>query len=119
MKKKRTISLVILIATLYTTFSSVATESVKAYQIRDGRRWTASYYEGSQGACGPLVGNYVASKFYKCGQRLTLKHGGKKVKVVVLDRCQCGIDMRKSAFQVLAPTSQGLVKVRAYYGWKR
>jgi hypothetical protein len=97
----------------------IGTQKSNAQRIRDGRVWTASYYTGSVGACGSLKGFYVASKFYKCGQHLTLVHQGKAVRVTVMDRCSCGIDMAKSAFSKLAPTSQGLVKVRAYYGWKR
>lgn len=99
------IALIIIVVTVRTSDASP----------RDGRRTTATYYTGSFGACGKsLTGNYAASKFYKCGQKVLVKHNGKQVTVTILDRCQCMMDMAKHAFAKLAPTSKGVIAVRLY-----
>lgn len=82
---------------------------------REGRKTRATYYSGAFGACGhSLTGNYAASKFYKCGQKILVKHNGRRVVVTIQDRCQCFMDMAKHAFAQLAPLSKGIITVRLY-----
>jgi rare lipoprotein A (peptidoglycan hydrolase) len=81
---------------------------------RDGRKTHATWYTGSQGACGALNGRYAASKFYKCGQKVKVTHKHRQVVVTIMDRCQCMMDMSKGAFSQLASPSKGVIVVRLY-----
>jgi hypothetical protein len=90
---------------------------VDAAAPRDGRATTATWYEGSRGACGgSLTGNYAASRWYACGTHVRLTHHNRAVTVVIKDRCVCAMDVSPSAFRRLAPLSRGVVSVRM---WKR
>ena len=81
-----------------------------------GERYTtASYYEGAVGTFGELKGNYAASKWWAGHTRLLVctKRGGNNcVHVRILDRCQCGLDLRRSVFaRLFGGTSQGTGRV--------
>lgn len=65
-----------------------------------------------------IPGNYCASRYYKKGTKLLVEnlYNGKKILVVVNDYGPFVkkriIDLERSAFQKLAPLSQGVIKVK-------
>ncbi|CAE6458388.1 unnamed protein product [Rhizoctonia solani] len=76
------------------------------------------------GACGwrnkdselvVALGPSKYNKVKKCGQSITVKSGGKSVKVKVVDLCpSCGggsLDLSPAAFKKLAPLSKGVIQV--------
>ena len=76
----------------------------------------ASWYTGGYGACGhALRGYYAASRTLPCGTHVLVTYGGHSVVVTIEDRGPVStmrdLDLSKSAFAVLAPTSKGVIFV--------
>lgn len=81
----------------------------------------ASWYdlEGEMGSCGePLHGSYAAHPTWPCGTLVSVRTEDRYVFVEVRDRGPSVdgriIDLAKRAFERLAPSSNGLVDVKAY-----
>ena len=80
--------------------------------------------DGHVGACGKVLGKPAkGTKWYAampkekmpCGARLRVWHDGRHVDVRVWDRCGCDtvvIDLCPHCFKVLAPLSEGRIKVK-------
>lgn len=75
----------------------------------------ASWYTGGYGACGPLHGYYAASRTLPCGTHVLVSYGGHSVVVTIMDRgpqsTSRDLDLSRSAFEALAPTSKGVIWV--------
>jgi len=76
----------------------------------------ASWYTGGYGACGhALSGYYAASRTLPCGTHVLVTYGGNSVVVTIEDRgpqsTTRDLDLSKSAFAALAPTSKGVIWV--------
>lgn len=76
----------------------------------------ASWYTGGYGACGhALRGYYAASRTLPCGTRVLVSYGSNSVVVTIEDRgpqsTARDLDLSKSAFAALAPTSKGVIWV--------
>ena len=76
----------------------------------------ASWYTGGYGACGhALRGYYAASRTLPCGTHVLVTYGGNSVVVTIEDRgpqsTTRDLDLSKSAFAALAPTSKGVIWV--------
>ena len=76
----------------------------------------ASWYTGGYGACGhALRGYYAASRTLPCGTHVLVSYGGHSVVVTIEDRGPQStlrdLDLSKSAFAALAPTSKGVIWV--------
>jgi rare lipoprotein A (peptidoglycan hydrolase) len=76
----------------------------------------ASWYTGGYGACGrALTGYYAASRTLPCGSHVLVSYGGHSVVVTILDRGPQStlrdLDLSRSAFEELAPTSKGVIWV--------
>ncbi|CEL62563.1 hypothetical protein RSOLAG1IB_04919 [Rhizoctonia solani AG-1 IB] len=82
------------------------------------------YPSAGTGACGwrnqdsdfvVALGPSKYNKAKKCGQSITVKSGGKSVKVKVVDLCpSCGggsLDLSPAAFRRLAPLGKGVIQV--------
>ena len=117
----RAVAVLALMATLVaTSHSASATQAAGDEPIRGD----ATYYEGDglTGACGKVLGKaatgtkwYAARPNGKCGARLRVWHEGRHVDVRVWDRCGCDtvvIDLCPHCFKVLAPLSEGRIKVK-------
>jgi len=76
----------------------------------------ASWYTGGYGACGhALRGYYAASRTLPCGTHVLVTYGGNSVVVTIEDRGPQStlrdLDLSRSAFAALAPTSKGVIWV--------
>lgn len=100
-------------------FTVLAVGTAGAHRV--DRRTTASWYEGSYGACGkPLRGRYAASRWFGCGDRVRVFLGRKTAVVTILDRCQCGVDLRKSVARRLGISGVARVRVaKVHPGYRR
>lgn len=54
---------------------------------------------------------YGASNKYPLGTKIKIKHKEKIVKVKIVDRCNCSLDLSKKAFKKLSSLSKGVINI--------
>jgi rare lipoprotein A (peptidoglycan hydrolase) len=87
------------------------------------RRTKASWYHaaGLTGACGGTMDHRsAASKWFACGAKvMVVRPNGRHVQVTIDDRCQCGMDLDRSAARKIGISGVGKVAVaKVHPGWR-